>query len=132
MNRTSVNPATEERISSYKTLTLPEAEALLAKTRTAQTAWRDRDADDEAAIALANDTDYGLGAAVWSNDAARAEAIARKLAAGVVAVNDLLRSDPRTPFGGVKRSGYGRDLGREGLHAFVNVKSITVDQSKQR
>jgi succinate-semialdehyde dehydrogenase/glutarate-semialdehyde dehydrogenase len=84
-------------------------------------------ADDEAAIAIANDTTYGLGAAVFTRDAARGEAIARdRLEAGSCFVNDFVRSDPRLPFGGVKESGWGRELSAWGIREFVYPKTLVV------
>ena len=84
-------------------------------------------ADEEDAIRLANDTAYGLGAAIYSRDSARAEAIARdRLEAGSAFVNAFVRSDPRLPFGGSKDSGWGRELGREGLLAFTSAKTVWV------
>ena len=84
-------------------------------------------ADEEDAIRLANDTAYGLGAAIYSRDVARAEAIARdRLEAGSAFVNAFVRSDPRLPFGGTKDSGWGRELGREGLLAFTSAKTVWV------
>lgn len=83
--------------------------------------------DEPRAITIANDSRYALGAGVFSRDVARAETIAiNKLRAGAVAVNDFVRSDARVPFGGVGDSGYGRELGREGLSAFCNIKSVTI------
>jgi succinate-semialdehyde dehydrogenase/glutarate-semialdehyde dehydrogenase len=81
--------------------------------------------DAAAAIELANRSRYGLGAAVFTRDVERAQDIAaRQLEAGSCFVNDFVRSDPRLPFGGVKDSGYGRELGAFGIKEFVNVKTV--------
>jgi succinate-semialdehyde dehydrogenase/glutarate-semialdehyde dehydrogenase len=79
---------------------------------------------DDEAIRVANGNDYGLGAAVFTGDAQRAERFCRALQAGSVFVNGFVRSDARLPFGGVKDSGYGRELGLAGLMEFVNVKTV--------
>jgi succinate-semialdehyde dehydrogenase/glutarate-semialdehyde dehydrogenase len=83
-------------------------------------------ADDDAhAVELATDTRFGLGAAIFSKNTKKAMRIAmEKIDAGCIAINDLVKSDPRVPFGGVKDSGYGRELGRLGIHEFINSKSI--------
>jgi len=83
--------------------------------------------DTEEAIALANDTDYGLAGAVFTSDIKRGEVIARdQISAGVCAVNMHVSSDPRLPFGGIKHSGYGRELARVGMHEFLNIKTVVV------
>ena len=85
---------------------------------------RARDADH--AVQLANDSEYGLGAAIWSRDIPRARALARRIEAGAVFVNGMVASDPRLPFGGIKKSGYGRELGVLGIREFTNHKTIWV------
>ncbi|NMN99649.1 NAD-dependent succinate-semialdehyde dehydrogenase [Gordonia sp. TBRC 11910] len=81
--------------------------------------------DAEHAVDLANATPYGLAASVWST-AERGEALAREIVAGQVAVNGIVKTDPRLPSGGVKRSGYGRELGKAGIHEFVNAQQVWV------
>ncbi|MGB5541682.1 MAG: aldehyde dehydrogenase family protein, partial [Gammaproteobacteria bacterium] len=84
-------------------------------------------AQDEAdAIRIANDTDFGLGGSVWTRDAVRGEQLARQLQCGSAFVNGLVKSDPRLPFGGVKNSGYGRELSHHGMHEFLNAKTIWI------
>lgn len=82
--------------------------------------------NEEDAVRIANDTDYGLGSAVFSEDLDKAEEVAGKLDAGCCFINDLVRSDPRLPFGGIKDSGYGRELSHYGIKEFVNIKTIYV------
>lgn len=85
--------------------------------------------DEEDALRLANDTEYGLGAAIWT-DAARGEAMAAEIVTGQVAVNGIVKTDPRLPSGGVKRSGYGRELGPHGIHEFVNAQQVWIGPAK--
>jgi len=82
--------------------------------------------DAEHAVALANASRFGLGASVWSGSAERAEALAEALEAGLVFVNGIVKSDARLPFGGVKASGYGRELASAGIREFVNLKTVWV------
>ncbi|GAA3812746.1 NAD-dependent succinate-semialdehyde dehydrogenase [Streptomyces chiangmaiensis] len=81
-------------------------------------------ADD--AIALANRTEYGLAATLWTGDLSRARTLVRQVDAGAVFVNGMVASDARLPFGGIKKSGYGRELGPEGIREFVNVKTVWI------
>jgi succinate-semialdehyde dehydrogenase/glutarate-semialdehyde dehydrogenase/succinyl-CoA reductase len=76
------------------------------------------------AIRLTNESEYGLGASIWTNDIDKAERLSRAVESGIVSVNNVVASDPRVPFGGVKKSGFGRELSRYGMLEFVNVKSI--------
>ena len=80
--------------------------------------------DEAAAVARANDTAFGLGASVWTADRERGERLARGIDAGCVYVNELVKSDPRVPFGGVGISGYGRELSEDGIKEFVNRKTV--------
>jgi len=83
------------------------------------------------AVALANRTDYGLGASVWTTDTDRGERIAREIDAGCVFVNEFVTSHLELPFGGVKDSGYGRELGSEGIREFVNRKTVWVSDASE-
>jgi acyl-CoA reductase-like NAD-dependent aldehyde dehydrogenase len=80
--------------------------------------------DEMEAVRLANDSQYGLGASIWTQDLDNAENLSRKIRSGIVTVNNVVISDPRVPFGGVKKSGFGRELSRYGMLEFVNIKSI--------
>jgi succinate-semialdehyde dehydrogenase/glutarate-semialdehyde dehydrogenase len=82
--------------------------------------------DEDQAIRLANHSVFGLGAAVFTRDLERGERVARRLDAGATFVNGLVASDPRLPFGGIKESGYGRELGSYGIREFVNIKTVVV------
>jgi len=85
---------------------------------------------DEAS-ALANDTRFGLGASVWSRDSAEQERLINSLDCGMVFVNGMVSSDPRLPFGGIKNSGFGRELSVQGIRAFVNAKTVWIGPARQ-
>ena len=85
-----------------------------------------RVADADQAVAAANRSRYGLGGAVWSNNREQAEAVAQRLDVGAVFVNGMVKSDPRLPFGGVKASGYGRELGYHGIREFTNIQTVWI------
>jgi succinate-semialdehyde dehydrogenase/glutarate-semialdehyde dehydrogenase len=85
--------------------------------------------DEGEAIGLANQSRFGLGASLWTSDPARGERLAARIEAGAVFVNGMVRSDPRIPFGGIKSSGWGRELGREGAREFVNLKTVWIEKT---
>ena len=83
---------------------------------------RVKSADD--AVAAANHSDFGLGASLWTGNADTGRALSRQIEAGAVFINGMVASDARLPFGGIKQSGYGRELGLWGLHEFTNTKTV--------
>jgi succinate-semialdehyde dehydrogenase/glutarate-semialdehyde dehydrogenase len=87
--------------------------------------------DEKEALRVANDTVFGLGASIWTRDIARAEKMAAELLVGVITINGRVRSDPRLPFGGVKKSGYGRELGSYGIREFVTIKTVVINPSSK-
>ncbi|WP_367182888.1 NAD-dependent succinate-semialdehyde dehydrogenase [Nitrosopumilus sp.] len=80
--------------------------------------------NESEAIKMANDIEFGLGATIWTRDLAKAEKMSRRIESGIVSVNNVVISDPRIPFGGIKHSGFGRELSRYGMLEFVNIKSV--------
>jgi len=80
--------------------------------------------DEKEALRLANDSEFGLGASIWTENLNKAESMSRQIESGIVTVNNVVISDPRIPFGGIKQSGYGRELSRYGMLEFVNIKSV--------
>lgn len=83
--------------------------------------------NEDQAIQLANASRYGLGGSIWTKDVEKGIALAKKISSGAVFINSLVKSDPRLPFGGIKKSGYGRELGRHGILEFVNAKTIAAE-----
>jgi succinate-semialdehyde dehydrogenase / glutarate-semialdehyde dehydrogenase len=86
--------------------------------------------DAEEALRVANDTDFGLGSSIWTKDVERGQMLAERIEAGMVFVNGMVASDARLPFGGVKRSGYGRELSAHGIREFTNIQTVWVGPAK--
>ena len=80
--------------------------------------------NESEAVKLANNIEFGLGASIWTKDLAKADKMSRRIESGIVSVNNVVLSDPRIPFGGIKHSGFGRELSRYGMLEFVNIKSV--------
>ena len=83
-------------------------------------------ANEMESIKLANDSKFGLGVSLWTEDLDKAERLSRMIQSGIVTVNNVVVSDPRIPFGGIKNSGFGRELSRYGMLEFVNIKSVSL------
>jgi succinyl-CoA reductase len=88
--------------------------------------------NEEEAIREANNTEFGLGASIWTNNIERGIRLARQIQSGIVSINEMVKSDPRLPFGGTKYSGIGRELSEFGIKEFVNIKSIVVKDITSR
>jgi len=84
--------------------------------------------DEKEAVAMANNSRYGLGGNIWTKDLDKGIGLARQINSGSVFINSMVKSEPALPFGGIKKSGYGRELGKQGIMEFVNVKTITVSE----
>jgi succinate-semialdehyde dehydrogenase/glutarate-semialdehyde dehydrogenase/succinyl-CoA reductase len=82
--------------------------------------------NEKEAIKFANDSEFGLGASIWTQDLENAELLSSNIKSGIISVNNVVVSDPRVPFGGIKHSGFGRELSRYGMLEFVNIKSIRL------
>ena len=88
--------------------------------------------NEEEAITEANNSEFGLGASIWTNNIEKGVRLAKRIQSGIVSVNEMVRSDPRMPFGGIKNSGIGRELSEFGIKEFVNIKSVVVKDISSR
>ena len=86
--------------------------------------------DEEEALNVANDSEFGLGSAIWTANVARAEKMAERVEAGMVFINGMVASDARLPFGGVKKSGFGRELSAHGIREFTNIQTVWVGPAR--
>jgi succinate-semialdehyde dehydrogenase/glutarate-semialdehyde dehydrogenase len=86
--------------------------------------------DAEEALRVANDSDFGLGSSIWTKDVERGQLLAERVEAGLVFINGMVASDARLPFGGVKRSGYGRELSEAGIKEFTNTQTVWIGPAK--
>ena len=82
--------------------------------------------DEDDALRIANDSRYGLGASLWTNDVEHAKELANVIESGSLFINGMVKSDPRLPFGGIKNSGYGRELSHYGIKEFMNIKTVWI------
>ncbi len=89
-----------------------------------------RVSDEEEALRVANDSDFGLGSSIWTTDVERGAQLAERVEAGLVFINGMVASDVRLPFGGVKKSGYGRELSEYGIKEFTNIQTIWIGPAK--
>jgi succinate-semialdehyde dehydrogenase/glutarate-semialdehyde dehydrogenase len=89
-----------------------------------------RVSDEEEALRVANDSEFGLGSSIWTADVERGRKLAERVEAGLVFINGMVASDARLPFGGVKKSGYGRELSSYGIKEFTNIQTVWIGPAK--
>jgi acyl-CoA reductase-like NAD-dependent aldehyde dehydrogenase len=133
MSYQSINPFNGELVKSFEEHSDEQLETAIATASTCFESWgkmhfseRATTVSRAAAIALANDSDYGLGGSVFTQDIERGKRIASRIETGMVFVNHPTWTDSDLPFGGIKNSGYGRELSSHGIHEFVNKKLVRV------